>query len=103
MKYGEIIPEFVKGINNNEIIHCQSCGMPLMSNEILGTETDGSINEDFCKYCYDKGDFVEEMIMEDMINFCAPKVAESHSIDINKQKTNGRIFPKLKKMEAIMI
>lgn len=30
---------------------CQSCGMPLNS-ENLGTNADGSKNEDYCMYCY---------------------------------------------------
>ena len=29
---------------------CQSCSMPIMSNDQLGTNKDGSINEDYCKY-----------------------------------------------------
>lgn len=32
---------------------CQSCGMPITSDELLGTNEDGSINTDYCKYCYE--------------------------------------------------
>ena len=85
-------------MNIEETNFCQSCGMPLMNNEVLGTEKDGSTSEDFCKFCYDKGDFVEEMTMEDMINFCAPKVAEIQSIDIKEAKKQmEEFFPKLKR------
>ena len=28
---------------------CQSCGMPTNVNEQLGTNSDGSINNDYCK------------------------------------------------------
>ena len=31
---------------------CQSCGMPLQKNEELGTNHDGSKNEEYCCYCY---------------------------------------------------
>ena len=31
---------------------CQSCGMPITSDEQLGTNKDESINVDYCKYCY---------------------------------------------------
>ena len=34
---------------------CQSCGMPITSNEQLGTNRDGSANIDYCKYCYKNG------------------------------------------------
>ena len=85
-------------MTNEEMNFCQSCGMPLMSEEILGTEEDGAASEDFCKFCYDKGNFVEEMTMEDMINFCAPKVAESHSIEIEEAKKQmEEFFPNLKR------
>jgi len=36
---------------------CQSCSMPLDSNEIRGTEKDGSKSSDYCKYCYQDGQF----------------------------------------------
>jgi hypothetical protein len=46
---------------------CQSCSMPL-SEELLGTESDGSKSRDYCKFCYGNGKFshprysLEEMI-----------------------------------------
>ena len=35
---------------------CQSCSMPL-SEELVGTESDGSKNRDYCKFCYRDGEF----------------------------------------------
>ena len=35
---------------------CQSCGMPIGSKDDFGTNADGSINEDYCKYCYVNGE-----------------------------------------------
>ena len=49
---------------------CQSCGMPL-TNEILGTNADGSKNEDYCMYCYKDGKFTQDCTMDEMIEFCA--------------------------------
>ena len=40
---------------------CQSCGMPITSNEQLGTNKDGSINMDYCKYCYKNGEFIDKV------------------------------------------
>ena len=37
---------------------CQCCGMPLGEDGLLSREPDGSINEDYCKWCYDGGKFV---------------------------------------------
>lgn len=49
---------------------CQSCGMPL-SDELLGTNADGSKNEDYCIYCYKGGEFTQNFNMSQMIEFCA--------------------------------
>ena len=54
---------------------CQSCGMPL-TDEILGTNADGSKNEDYCIYCYKDGKFLQDCTMDEMIAFCAQFVDE---------------------------
>ena len=54
---------------------CQSCGMPL-TDELLGTNTDGSKNEDYCIYCYKDGAFTSDCTMDEMIEFCAQFVDE---------------------------
>jgi len=36
---------------------CQSCSMPLDVPELLGTEKDGSPSKEYCKFCYQKGEF----------------------------------------------
>ncbi|MBO7652558.1 MAG: zinc ribbon domain-containing protein [Bacteroidales bacterium] len=54
---------------------CQSCGMPL-NNEVLGTNADGSKNEEYCMYCYKDGKFTNDCTMDEMIEFCAQFVDE---------------------------
>ena len=58
-----------------EIKFCQSCGMPLNA-ENLGTNADGSKNEEYCMYCYKDGKFTNDCTMEEMIEFCAQFVDE---------------------------
>ena len=36
---------------------CQCCGMPLNEDSLISRETDGSYNEDYCKWCYTDGAF----------------------------------------------
>ena len=36
---------------------CQCCGMPLAEDGLLSREPDGTINEDYCKWCYADGKF----------------------------------------------
>ena len=54
---------------------CQSCGMPLME-DILGTNADGSKNEDYCIYCYKDGKFLQDCTMDEMIEQCAQFIDE---------------------------
>lgn len=37
---------------------CQCCGMPLNEDRMISREKDGSLNEDYCKWCYADGVFV---------------------------------------------
>jgi hypothetical protein len=54
---------------------CQRCGMPMEKPEDFGTNADGSKNEDYCCYCYDKGAFFyPEATMEQVIESCLPHV-----------------------------
>lgn len=46
---------------------CQSCGMPITSKEQLGKNKDGSMNIDYCKYCYENGEFIDKVTMEEYI------------------------------------
>ena len=48
-----------------ERIICQSCAMPLTSEDIFATEKDGSKNEDYCKWCYKDGEFLDKCSMEE--------------------------------------
>lgn len=58
-----------------EMKFCQSCGMPL-TEEILGTNADGSKNEEYCIYCYKDGAFTGDFTMEEMVESCAQFVDE---------------------------
>lgn len=78
---------------------CQSCAMPLKSEELYGTNADGSKNEDYCIYCFKDGEFTSDMTMEDMMNFCIEKMLECHP-DMEKDEAASMMaeaFPKLKR------
>ena len=59
-----------------EMKFCQSCGMPLTSNEVCGTNADGSLSADYCTYCYQNGKFTQDCTMDEMIEHCAQFVEE---------------------------
>ena len=53
---------------------CQCCGMPLEDN-ILGRNQDGTLNEDYCQWCYADGAFTYSS-MDELIDVCVPHMVE---------------------------
>jgi len=83
-------------------LFCQSCGMPLESGEVTGTNGDGSKNQDYCSYCYKDGDFTENVTMEKMIDRSLEHMKELFKDDpsFNEQEALDNMksfFPKLKR------
>ena len=54
---------------------CQCCGMPL-EDTIIGRNKDGSLNEDYCQWCYADGTYTYSD-MDDLINVCVPNMVKS--------------------------
>lgn len=52
---------------------CQCCGMPL-EDDFLSREQDGSLNEDYCKWCYSAGTYTYSN-MEELIEVCVRNMA----------------------------
>lgn len=82
-----------------EMKFCQSCAMPLNTKEDHGTNADGSLNEDYCKYCYENGKFTSDDTMESMIKTCAKFMVEGGHSQSEEQATKEMMeyFPKLKR------
>ncbi len=55
---------------------CQCCGMPLEDNSI-SKETDGTFNEEYCKWCYTDGKYTYND-MDDLIEFCAEHMSNEN-------------------------
>ncbi len=73
-----------------EMTFCQSCSMPMMSPADHGREKDGSIQPDYCQYCYDGGFTNENITVDEMIEFCVPHVS------------NGNPYPNAETARAAM-
>ncbi len=50
--------------------------MPLEQEELKGTESDGSLSDVYCIYCYRDGAFTVDCTMEEMIERCAAFTGE---------------------------
>ena len=84
---------------NNKI--CQSCGMPITSNELLGTNKDGCINNDYCKYCYINGQFIDKLSMEEYINMCSKYGSQAGMTNEEMKLHCEKLFPTLKRWKKM--
>lgn len=89
----------VPAMEDQTMKFCQSCGMPLAEDGQHGTEADGTVSLDYCAYCYQQGQFVGEMTMEEMIDFCTPHMVQANpGMTAEQARTQMfRFFPLLKR------
>ncbi|WP_406661746.1 zinc ribbon domain-containing protein [Methanolobus sp. ZRKC3] len=80
-------------------VFCQSCGMPLQCGDDLGINVDGTKNEEYCTYCYYKGEFTEpDITIEEMINKYSRIMQEIGSISQEDAKRiSMQTIPQLKR------
>lgn len=77
---------------------CQCCGMPL-EDDIMAKETDGNINEDYCKWCYKDGNFTYND-MESLISFCENTMSNENFTRAQVRDYMSNLLPKLKHWSA---
>jgi hypothetical protein len=54
------------------MLQCQSCGTLVHGPNDFGTEIDRTKSKDYCKYCYQRGEFTQKMVtQEQMVKRCA--------------------------------
>ena len=66
---------------------CQCCGMPL-DDEIIGTDKDGAMNENYCKWCYADGQYTYSD-MDELIDVCV-----KHMVNENFTEEQARTYMK---------
>ncbi len=74
---------------------CQSCGMPMRTDDQLGTRADGSAHEDYCCYCYQNGAFTQDCTMDQMIAHCVQFLKEFNK-DSNTHFTEAEAIAQMK-------
>ncbi len=82
---------------------CQCCGMPIPDRELHGTQADGSMSDDFCKYCYDQGDFTAQGVtLEEFVEATAPMEAEAMGISLDEAVSlMMTLLPHLKRWKEV--
>ena len=86
----------------DDMIFCQSCGMPLSKDEDYGTNADGSKNNDYCAYCFKDGEFAQDLTMEGMIELCIQFMVEENKDTTEEaaRKSMREWFPTLKRWKT---
>ncbi len=72
---------------------CQCCGMPLEEG-IIGRDADGSLNEDYCKWCYADGNYTYSD-MDELIEVCVPNMAAQGFTEDQARSYLKEALPKL--------
>jgi len=79
---------------------CQSCSMPLTKSEEIGTNKDGSKNEDYCIYCYKDGKFIDDVSMEKYIEMNIPFAEQAGMTKEQMREHCEKVFPTLKRWKC---
>jgi NAD-dependent SIR2 family protein deacetylase len=83
-----------------EKIYCQSCSMPIDDPEFRGTEMDGSKNSEYCKYCYQQGEFVNPGITLDEMKHVMMEKMDNRNIPDSVIQQALKRLPNLKRWVA---
>jgi len=79
--------------------------MPLKDEKDMGTNKEGSGNNDFCINCYKDGSYVEDVTMDEMIEISIGHIKESGILDgqgVDEEQMRefmGSFYPSLKRWQ----
>ena len=75
---------------------CQCCGTPFsVPNMENGTDADGTQNPQYCKWCYDEGEFTYKT-MDDVIETSAPYLVQATGMSLDEAVSfMGALLPTL--------
>ena len=72
---------------------CQCCGMP-MEDTIISRNSDGTLNEDYCKWCYADGTYTYSN-MDDLVEVCVKNMANDNLTEEQARSFMKETLPKL--------
>ncbi|WP_239613734.1 effector binding domain-containing protein [Cohnella mopanensis] len=82
-------------------LQCQSCGMPLTSPEVYGSNSSGAPVQDYCSYCYTNGEFTQPNFkVDDMVGYCIPFLVEQGMDENTARAMLAGSLPSLKRWSA---
>ncbi|MBQ9384834.1 MAG: helix-turn-helix domain-containing protein [Ruminiclostridium sp.] len=72
---------------------CQCCGMPL-EDDMVSREKDGSLNDNYCKWCYADGEYMYSD-MDELIGVCVKNMANEEHPEAEVRAYLKETLPKL--------
>ena len=75
-------------------LFCQCCGMPLDSVDVISRDADGSLDEDYCKWCYVDGKFTYGS-MDELLEFLVNHMASEQFPAPQARAYFAEMLPKL--------
>jgi len=78
---------------------CQSCSMPLEP-DMAGTEKDGTLSNEYCKYCYQDGVFTSPSMTLEEMKILVKREMEKRSISDDVIQRAVGALPYLKRWRA---
>lgn len=73
---------------------CQCCGMPLEDDTMIGRNGDGTLNEDYCKWCYADGTYTYSD-MDELIDVCVKNMVNDSFSEEQARSYMKELFQKL--------
>lgn len=73
---------------------CQCCGMPMEDDAFVGHNQDGTMNEDYCKWCYADGTFTYHN-MSELIDVCVQNMAGANFTEKQARDYMKELLPTL--------
>lgn len=71
-------------------LFCQCCGMPL-DDSIISKESNGEFNEDYCKWCYSKGQFAYQS-KEALLNYLVEHMPNPDNLQDEERRIQFDLF-----------
>ena len=75
-------------------IICQCCGIPLEDDTLLSHNSDGTLNENYCKWCYADGTYTYSD-MDELIDVCVPHMVREDFSEGQARSYLKTLLPKL--------
>lgn len=81
-------------------LRCQSCGMP-MAEGFFGTNADGSESQEYCKFCWQNGEFTNpNQTLQQMIDLSVENMTQELKMPEPQARTLANEYiPKLKRWQ----